>query len=350
MSGAPLTDPALSALAALSARLGVDRNLIQGAGGNTSLKREGRELWVKASGTWLAHAARQPIFVGLDLSELRRRMAADEAEPALPARLDPAGTLRPSIETTLHGLLPHAVVVHVHSVNAIAFAVRRDGPELVAERLAGLRWAWVPYAKPGLPLTRAVQARLQEAPDVLVLGNHGLVVGADSAEAAEALLMEVERRLAVPARAAPPPDPPALERLAARSGGRYRPARLAEAHAAATDPASAAAAGRGALYPDHVVFLGPSPLPVLRPEQAEPWLAAATAGADMPALLLVEGVGAVLRADLGAGAEEMAACLGLVLPRLDPEAPLVFLSANQEAELLDWDAEKYRQSLNTAEQ
>ncbi|MXP64658.1 class II aldolase [Roseomonas sp. M0104] len=348
MSGAPLTDPALSALAALSARLGAERSLIQGAGGNTSLKRGDAELWVKASGTWLAAAERQPIFVGLDLAELRRRMAADEAEPAMPARLDPAGALRPSIETTLHALLPHAVVVHVHSVNAIAFAVRRDGPELVAERLEGLRWAWVPYAKPGLPLTRAVQARLQGAPDVLVLGNHGLVVGAGSTEAAEALLAEVERRLAVPARPAPAADLPALERLAARSAGRYRPARLAEAHAAATDPASAAAAGRGSLYPDHVVFLGASPLPVLPPERAEPWLAAA--GGHLPALLLVEGAGALLRADLGAGAEEMAACLGLVLPRLDPAAPLVFLSAGQEAELLDWDAEKYRQSLNTAEQ
>ncbi|MDJ0387763.1 class II aldolase/adducin family protein [Roseomonas sp. E05] len=350
MSGAPITDPDLAALAALSARLGADRSLIQGAGGNTSLKRGGAELWVKASGTWLAAAERQPIFVGLDLAELRRRMAANEAEPAMPARLDPAGTLRPSIETTLHALLPHAVVVHVHSVNTLAFAVRRDGPDLLAERLAGLRWAWVPYAKPGLPLTRAVQERLEGAPDVLVLGNHGLVIGAGSTEAADALLAEVERRLAVPARATPPPDLPTLERLAARSAGRYRPARLAEAHAAATGPASAATAGRGALYPDHVVFLGPSPLPVLPPDQAEPWLEAATAGADMPALLLVEGSGALLRADLGAGAEEMAACLGLVLPRLDPEAPLVFLSAEQEAELLDWDAEKYRQSLNTAEQ
>ena len=359
MSGALSTDPApidpalaaaLAPLAALSARLGADRNLIQGAGGNTSLKRGERELWVKASGTWLAVAERQPIFVGLDLAEVRRRLAADEAEPALPARLDPAGALRPSIETTLHALLPHAVVVHVHSVNTIAYAVRADGPARVAERLDGLRWAWIPYAKPGLPLTRAVQAEMHRAPDVLVLGNHGLVIGAPDTEAAAALLAEVESRLAVPARSVPAPDLPALDRLAALSAGRYRPARLGEAHAAATDPAHATIAGRGALYPDHVVFLGPSPVPVLAVQQAEPWLKAAHAGGDMPALLLVEGVGALLRADLGAGAEEMAACLGLVLPRLDPDAPLVFLGPDQEAELLDWDAEKYRQSLNTAEQ
>ena len=340
---------ALAPLAALSARLGAERDLIQGAGGNTSLKRDGRELWVKASGTWLSAAERQPIFVGLDLPDVLRRLAAEEAEPAMPARLDPNGTLRPSIETTLHALLPHRVVVHVHSVNAIAHAVRADGAAVAAARLAGLRWAWVPYAKPGLPLTRAVQAVLHEAPDILLLGNHGLVIGADSTEAAEALLREVERRLAVPARPVPAPDLAALERLAAASGGRYRPAQLAEAHRAATDPAVARLAGRGSLYPDHVVFLGAAPVPVMTADEAASWLAG-TGAEKSPCLVLVEKAGALLRADLGAGAEEMAACLGLVLPRLDPAAPLVFLSADQEAELLDWDAEKYRQSLNmTAE-
>lgn len=340
---------ALARLAALSARLGADRDLIQGAGGNTSLKHNGRELWVKASGTWLSAAERQPIFVGLDLPEVLRRLAAGEAEPAMPARLDPGSTLRPSIETTLHALLPHRVVVHVHSVNAIAHAVRADGAAMAATRLEGLRWAWVPYAKPGLPLTCAVQAVLQEKPDILLLGNHGLVIGAESPDTAEALLREVERRLAMPARSVPAPDLVALERIASSSGGRYRPAQLAEAHRAATDPALARIASRGSLYPDHVVFLGPAPVPVMTAAEAALWLKDG-AREKAASLLLIEGAGAMLRIDMGAGAEEMAACLGLVLPRLDPTAPLVFLSPDQEDELLDWDAEKYRQSLNmTAE-
>lgn len=335
----------LAPLAALSARLGSDRNLVQGAGGNTSLKH-GDALWVKASGTWLSAALAKPIFVGLDLPEVLRRLAAGEAEPALPALLDPATALRPSIETTLHALLPHRVVLHVHSVNAIAFAIRSDGPFLVAARLAGLRWAWVPYARPGLPLTRAVQSVLGDDPDVLLLGNHGLVVGGADEAAAAALLAEVEARLALPARPAPAAAGAQLAALEAASGGRYRPAAIKAAHAAATDPQSFALAGRGAFYPDHTVFLGASPVPTLSFGQAMNWL-----GADLndgPALLLVAGTGALLRSDLTAGADEMAACLGLVLSRLAPDAPLVVLDAVQEAELLDWDAEKYRQSLNRA--
>ncbi|HZT19778.1 MAG TPA: hypothetical protein VFA23_10270, partial [Dongiaceae bacterium] len=52
----------LSALKAMSARVGRDALLIQGAGGNSSLKVEGM-LWVKASGTWLQDAERRPIFL-----------------------------------------------------------------------------------------------------------------------------------------------------------------------------------------------------------------------------------------------------------------------------------------------
>jgi rhamnose utilization protein RhaD (predicted bifunctional aldolase and dehydrogenase) len=343
-SDAPAFPEFLAALSALSARLGADRTLVQGAGGNTSLKH-GDALWVKASGTWLSAALEQPVFVGLNLREVLRRLAAGEADPALPALLDPAMALRPSIETTLHALLPHRVVLHVHSVNAIAFAVRSDGPALVAERLAGLRWAWVPYARPGLPLTRAVQAVLQQNPDVLLLGNHGLVVGGADETAAAALLQEVEVRLSLSARPAPAPDAQQLAALAAASGGEYRPAAIMAAHGAATDPHCFSLAGRGALYPDHTVFLGASPVPTLSFGQAMRWLAETGSG-GRPALVLVAGIGALLRTDLSAGAQEMATCLGLVLARVAPDAPLVVLDAMQEAELLDWDAEKYRQSLN----
>src|SRR5947207_2266807 len=43
------------ALIALSADVGSNIDLVQGAGGNTSLK-EGNDLWIKASGAWLADA------------------------------------------------------------------------------------------------------------------------------------------------------------------------------------------------------------------------------------------------------------------------------------------------------
>ncbi len=98
---------ALKALAEVSARIGAERLLVQGPGGNTSIKL-GDELWVKGSGVWLAEASQRQIFTCVSLQQVRRRLAAGEAEDlsdtALP-KADPG--LRPSIETCLHALMPH---------------------------------------------------------------------------------------------------------------------------------------------------------------------------------------------------------------------------------------------------
>ena len=89
--------------------------------------------------------------------------------------------------------MPHRIVLHVHSVNTIAWAVRTDARDEFARRLDGLAWHYLSYHHPGLPLARAVSnAIAQDAVDVLILGNHGLVVGAATCEAAEALVAEVE--------------------------------------------------------------------------------------------------------------------------------------------------------------
>jgi rhamnose utilization protein RhaD (predicted bifunctional aldolase and dehydrogenase) len=61
-------------LCAVSARLGADRAIVQGAGGNVSLKEEGT-LWVKASGCWLADAEAKDIMVPLALEAVRHRLA-----------------------------------------------------------------------------------------------------------------------------------------------------------------------------------------------------------------------------------------------------------------------------------
>ena len=326
----------LAALAALSARIGADIALVQAAGGNTSIKIDD-VLWVKASGMWLSDAGRKPIFVPVDLPAARAAMAA--GNDRIPARADGPSGLRPSIETSLHAFMPHRVVLHVHAVNTLAWAARADAPAELAKRLAGLAWEWLPYRRPGLPLTLALaEATAGRAFDVLILGNHGLVVGGADCAAAESLMREVERRLALPERPAPPAD---LDRLdAACRGTHYRPAAFAECHAIATDANSCSIAIGGTLYPDHVVFLGPA----ARALDCDETVAGA-ARHGLPSFLLLPGVGTVLRADLPPGAEPLLRCLGLVAARLPAGAEITYLSAEEERNLMDWDAEHYRKSL-----
>ncbi|MGB3539353.1 MAG: class II aldolase/adducin family protein [Mesorhizobium sp.] len=340
-------DPEFQALRDSSARIGADPLLVQGAGGNTSIK-QGDVLWIKASGTWLKNAARDDIMVPVALPPLLAAVASENTKADTPqlftiAERNPGG-LRPSIETTVHALMPQRAVIHVHCVETIATAVRTDAERLAGERLRGLNWAYVPYSKPGLVLARNIAARLKPETDVLVLGNHGVVVAADTVAEAESLLRKVSGLLARPPRPAPPPDLEALRRLA--QGSDFRLPAFAETHAMATDPVSCRIAGAGSLYPDNVIFLGEG-VAVAKPQEDAAQVASREkAEGRNPALILFPGKGVLIRGDANAGAEAMARCLADVTARIDGDADLRYLTTGEIAELLNWDAEKYRQALN----
>jgi len=153
-------------------------------------------------------------------------------------------------------MLPHRVVIHVHSVNTISWAVRRDGPERLAERLAGLRWSWIPYVSSGLPLARRIEAALKVQPDldIFVLANHGLVVCGESCDAAERLLDVVEKRLGVPPRTNPAWDSAFLSHVPSQS--RWNLPESADLHTLATDSVSRRILEGGILYPCQAIFLG----------------------------------------------------------------------------------------------
>lgn len=344
-----MPDPAdakaeLAALRAFSARIGSDPLLTQGAGGNTSLKDDG-VLWIKASGTWLAHAQDRDIMVPVELEPLLAAVkaidpVAEQAHRFTLVDKSPSG-LRPSIETTVHALMPHRVVVHVHCVDTIAFAVRTDCERAVSDRLSGLNWTYVPYARPGLPLALAIAARSAGRPDILVLGNHGLVVAAETVEAAEALLDDVKRRLAVEPRRGSPPALAALGELAGDTG--YGLPHSQAAHAAATDPDSLALAALGSLYPDHVIFLGTGSVVAEEGENVARVLART---GSAPSTVLFPGKGVLMRGNANPGMQAMAQCLADVLARIPPTAPVRVLTPQEHLQLTDWDAEKYRQELN----
>ena len=181
-------------LRSFSASIGADPLLVQGAGGNTSIKQDG-VLWIKASGTWLMNALTGDIMVPVALEPLLDALAhrSDAAEKAGQFTLEELNPrrLRPSIETTVHALMRQKIVVHVHCVETISIAVQANAETLLEERLRGLDWAYVPYRRPGLPLAQAIAERLKPATNVLVLGNHGLVVAADTVAEAALLLQRV---------------------------------------------------------------------------------------------------------------------------------------------------------------
>lgn len=307
---------------ALSARLGQDPLQVQGPGGNTSIKDDD-VMWIKASGTELANAEAQNIFVAVDRAAAVAEARGSAGDGSCKATtIDPAVSLRPSIETTFHAALDHRVVAHTHSVATLVHAVGEAGRAVLDDKLRGLDFARVPYAKPGLPLTNEILARVRSETTVIVLENHGLICCGDTVEDVSAQIAEVEARLAVQASTVSerPPEGAAPEGFewAAESWMAF-------------DPRASALASSGSYYPDHVVFLGPA-------------LPASDHAGDPPALL-IEGQGVAIRIGATSSQRAMLKCLSDILVRLPENWAPQAIGSEAEAELLKWDAEKYRQAL-----
>ena len=305
---------------ALSARLGSDPLQVQGPGGNTSIK-DGDVMWIKASGTELANAETQDIFVAVDRNAAKAEAHGQGDGSCKQTVLDPAITLRPSIETTFHAALDHKVVAHTHSVATLVHVTGPEGRAQAVQKLADLPFVMVPYAKPGLPLTREILSRVTPDTKVVLLQNHGLICCGDTVDDVSNLIHDVETRLAmaVSGRQTKPPKERAPEGFEWAHESWVAQEAWAMAHATA-----------GSYYPDHVVFLGPA-LPV---QDDGRWPA-----------VLYDGVGIALRVEATPSQRAMLRCLSDILARLPSDWSLDPIGLEAEAELLNWDAEKYRQTL-----
>lgn len=306
----------------LSARLGQDPLQVQGPGGNTSIK-DGAAMWIKASGTELANGEDPSIFVAVDRQAALAQAGGAGDGTCAATVLDPANTLRPSIETTFHALFEWKVVAHTHSVATLTHAVSPAGRAVAKAKLASLPVAFAPYRKPGLPLTTAITVAMNAETQVVVLENHGLICAAASVTDCDALIRDVEARLALPVLIAPDfklPDSPAPDGYVWSQ----------EAAALALHPRLKTLSLAGSYWPDHVVFLGPS-LPT-------------STDSNAPAMLIPD-VGVAIKADATPAQKAMLMCLRDVLTRLPEDWEPQAIGSAAEAELLNWDAEKYRQAL-----
>jgi rhamnose utilization protein RhaD (predicted bifunctional aldolase and dehydrogenase) len=324
----------LQALEELTQRVGSDPLLTQASTGNSSAKLDS-VLWIKASGKWMADAIRDDIFIALDLAELTE---------CLRQGVDPAGQYpNASLETAMHVTLPHRVVLHVHCVNTIAWAVRNDAPIQLQRRLEGLRWQWIPYIASGLPLSREIERTLSVCSDkhVFVLGNHGLVIGGEDVKTVEDLLTEVKRRVAISPRQAPPADYAALLEIS-----RASPWDLPdddEIHALGTDSISQAILAGGLLYPCQAIFSDSRTPGLFRaisyPDSANHWHNQSC----NQRFLIIGGRGVLISRCITPAELAMISGLAKVVQRLSASAPLRYLTEDDIAGISSQAAYGYRE-------
>ena len=329
---------------AFCARIGADPLLVQGAGGNASWK-DGGVLWVKASGTWLAEAESNEIFVPVNLTHLQDALAKQDF--SVKPEMASSSGLRPSIETLLHALMPHKVVVHLHAVEILAHLVRINSRQKIQDLVGdAVNWIFVDYFKPGADLARAVFEELKNRPDadVVFMGNHGVVLGGASTAELETLLGDLivacqpalrEESLHQDLIALPLP----LDRSNAYS--LLADVQLQQLALAPT--LYRKLSSDWVLYPDHAVFLGHQAVCY---DDLQSFLQVPlTMSAESPRLVFVRGAGVYVTVAFSKVHYVQLRCYYEVLRRQPEHVQLKPLAQVEVADLLNWDAEKYRMSL-----
>lgn len=172
---------------------GSDNRFVIAGGGNTSYKNN-EKIWVKASGSSLATIT-EAGFAVLDramlnlMSEKIYSSVPDEREEQVKNDLA-AATLtkgkRPSVETSMHNVIDHPFVVHLHPTAVNGLMCAQDA-EASLKRLFGDKTLYVEYTDPGYLLFKKVYDRIKayrasygEEPKVIWLQNHGIFVAADT--------------------------------------------------------------------------------------------------------------------------------------------------------------------------
>lgn len=323
------------------AQIGADPLLVQGAGGNVSWKDDD-VLWVKASGTWLAEAESKEIFVPVKLPHLQDALAKQDF--SVKPELSSNAGLRPSIETLLHALMPHNVVVHLHAVEILAHLVQLSARQNIKTLVAdSVKWIYVDYFKPGAELARAVSEELTNRPDadVVFMGNHGVVIGGSNIDEVFATLHTLTYKLKLERSLLAPEMSLAIRQSDFLARG-YVPCIDKEVNLLALNEVMINRLRREwALYPDHVVFLGAKPA-IFEAKSSQLDLDEIVRNKPPFIFSCSDGV----YENLGAtpAQKSQLRCYFDVVSRLSSEEKLSSLSDRQVSELLDWDAEKYRQS------
>jgi len=326
----------------LSKDLGQNNRFIQATGGNTSLKTN-KTLIVKASGKDLSRALYEEIFVEIEKKENFITLLLNRPEEAIKFNKISDSSLRESIETPFHLLMPHKWVVHTHCLDIIAWTLQKKSIEKISILLKDYKWSYINYYRPGIPLAISIAKTINKnQSDILILENHGLIIGADSSEKIINLHKTITNLLQLKLREYEPIKNDLLLKKTLEEVKSYFPnASLPKndiVHTLVTDNISYSLANRNPLYPDHVVFLGKKMIFLDHPSEIKSL-------SVIPKYIGIKNVGVFL-IDSSEAINQMAEAQATIYLMIDNYKGLRCLNDIQCDELLNWEAEKYRISLS----
>jgi rhamnose utilization protein RhaD (predicted bifunctional aldolase and dehydrogenase) len=158
---------------------------VQGPGGNCSLK-EGNRLIVKRSGALIADTTDKKGWVCCDISQIQ--VALQEGREDIASTVL-EGDGKPSIEAFLH-TFPPRIIVHLHP-SPLMGSLCSEEPINYKE----IPNRTIPYLKPGIPLTRALQAAYDPSIPIYFLKNHGIIFMGSTTDEILDMMLNIQKNL-----------------------------------------------------------------------------------------------------------------------------------------------------------
>tara|TARA_Y100000589_G_scaffold302172_1_gene313542 strand:- start:7 stop:1041 length:1035 start_codon:yes stop_codon:yes gene_type:complete len=322
-----------------SHKMGQNKNLVQGPGGNTSIKI-GRKLFIKASGKRLDNALNENIFIPLCLENVldsfdnhNKSRQNLELKPLIET------DLKPSIETFFHALMPFKVVLHTHPLDIIAITSMDNFRQNFEFILKDIEWDLISYQRPGYPLAESIKESLSnQKSNVLFLANHGLIIGAESIKEAEKIQKYILEKLRISPRKTLATNKNALKEISNKIPHSRLP-KIDTIHTLGCDPNSFYLTKKNPLYPDHIVFCGYKPKIIKKDKFYLDEFKNCS-------YVIVPKLGVILLQEKSELLELMLETQAEIFLRLDINKKINFLTNKDCQELINWEAEKYRKKIN----
>ena len=323
----------------ISQKLGSNSSLVQAAGGNTSMKSS-KSMLIKASGTWLVNSNLEEIFVEVNLGSIKNKIDL-EIDDNFSKDIISKNDLRPSIETSFHALIDFKYVLHVHSTSTIANAISLNS-EIRLKEMIKEDFNYIPYARPGFPLTMMIKKKFNSKNQIFILENHGLIVAGNELQQTHDLLLDVHQKLDIIRNnhfdATIQNSESFIENYSLKNDKKYNLFKTVDKKIFSAFSKS--------FYPDHVIFLGPGIPTFEYVDDVNNFLSnLKSKNINPPPYFILKEIGLYEISSVIPAAREMMDCFLEVLLRINFENELKYLSQPQENELLNWDAEIYRQSI-----
>jgi rhamnose utilization protein RhaD (predicted bifunctional aldolase and dehydrogenase) len=298
-------------------------------------------MLIKASGTWLINSLDKDIFVEVDLNSITQKIN-NEKEDNFVDDIISKNNLHPSSETSFHALIKYKYVLHVHSTATIANAISQSS-ESDLKKYLDEEFIFIPYCRPGFTLTMEIKKLILPSTNILILENHGLIVAGDDIEDTYKLLLKIHKKLDLIRNENLGLD--YLEEITNIDG--YNHKNTDKYKLFSTHNEKFISLFPKSFYPDHVIFLGPGIPTFLDEKEANEFIQnLKRKDINLPPYLILKYKGLFENTLAIPAAKEMIDCFLEVLLRIDLSKSLKFLSSQQESELLNWDIEIYRQSIN----